>query len=276
MRNDGSGAGARVLRTGLYRNGKQEQKTGTENGKQERKTGMQEWKAGTGENMLGNKRGRRLEIDAKDYVVFDLETTGISPSCDEVIEISGIQVRNGKVTDEFTSLVNPGRPIPYGASRVNGITDDMVAGAPPFVNVLKSFLEFAGDDILVGHNIHSFDMLFLFRDAKRFWGQVPGNDYIDTLSMARKYLPQLAHHRLVDLAAFYGISAEGAHRALNDCRMNQRVFECLAKEITVSAGGSEKQRLCPRCGQILKLRSGRFGQFWGCSGYPGCRYTENI
>lgn len=226
--------------------------------------------------MLGNKRGRKIETYISDYVVFDLETTGISSSYDEVIEISGIKVRDGQAIDEYTSLVNPGRPIPGAASQVNGITDDMVRNAPFFPEVLMEFLEFLGEDVLVGHNIHSFDMRFIYRDAQKYYGKVPGNDYIDTLSVARNYLPQLSHHRLVDLASFYHISIAGAHRALNDCRMNQQVYENLAKEMETAGKRRTGMKICPRCGQIMKMRKGRYGQFWGCGGYPNCRYTENI
>ena len=85
--------------------------------------------------------GNLLNTYVADYVVFDLETTGISPKTDEVVEISAVKVEHGKVTDEFSTLVNPKRRIPYGASRVNGITDDMVAEAPFFEQVLEEFLE---------------------------------------------------------------------------------------------------------------------------------------
>jgi len=136
-------------------------------------------------------------------------------------------------------------------------------------------MEFVGDMVLVGHNIHSFDMKFICRDSVEFFGQTIGNDYIDTLFMARKYLPTLPHHTLTDLARYYSISTRGAHRALNDCRMNQQVFEKLALEAAASPQASEEERICPKCGSELKLRSGRFGEFWGCTGYPGCRYTEN-
>lgn len=98
----------------------------------------------------------RLNLYAKDYVVFDLETTGLSPETDEIIEISGIKVRNGQVDSDFSTLVNPGRPIPYSATNINGITDEMVRNAPMLKEALENFLDFAGEDILVGHNIHSF------------------------------------------------------------------------------------------------------------------------
>lgn len=226
--------------------------------------------------MLGNQKGKRLGKYIEDYVVFDLETTGISAQWDEVIEISGLKVRNGKIVEEFQSLVNPGRPIPKRASLVNGITDDMVQDAPPFSLVLADFLNFVENDVLVGHNIHSFDMKFIYRDAERFLGQLPDNDYIDTLPLARQCVSGLSHHRLVDLASHYQISQDGAHRALNDCRMNQQIFERLGAELRERQGGDSGLRTCARCGQVMVRRKGRYGEFWGCSGFPNCRNTEKI
>ena len=180
--------------------------------------------------------GNLLNTYVADYVVFDLETTGISPKTDEVVEISAVKVEHGKVTDEFSTLVNPKRRIPYGASRVNGITDDMVAEAPFFEQVLEEFLEFIEGFVLVGQNIARFDMNFLYRDVEKYFERSLPNDYIDTLQMARRELPNLEHHRLTDLAEYYGISAEGAHRALNDCRMNQQVFEKMGNPVYKKQG----------------------------------------
>lgn len=207
------------------------------------------------------------------YVVFDLETTGISCVNDEVVEISAIKVDNHKAVSEYTTLVNPKCAIPYDASQVNGITDDMVKDAPVFETALADFLAFVGDYVLVGHNIHTFDMKFIYRDCKRYFGKMPGNDYVDTLNLSRACLPQLRHHRLGDIAGYYGISTKGAHRALNDCRMNQAVYECLGKEIGRNPSLMKK---CPKCGGLMKKRNGKFGMFWGCGGYPACRYTENL
>ena len=226
--------------------------------------------------MLSRKPGKKLNTYVSDYVVFDLETTGVSCNSDDVVEISAIKVIGGEVVDEFTTLVNPGRPIPYHASEVNGITDDMVKDSPFFEEVLFDFLEFIGDSVLVGHNIHTFDIKFLYRDAERFWGETIGNDYIDTLQIARIYLPQLSHYKLVDLAKHYGISTVGAHRALNDCRMNQIVFEQLAKEMVNPSEDAKAVKKCPKCGNVLRKRKGRYGEFWGCMSYPGCTYTRNI
>lgn len=226
--------------------------------------------------MLSRKPGKKLNIYVPDYVIFDLETTGISSVYDEVVEISAVKVQNSQVVEEFTALVNPGVPIPPQASAVNGITDEMVAVCPGFEEVFSQFLDFVQDAVLVGHNIHSFDMKFLYRDAERFWGETLGNDYIDTLQISRMYLPALGRHRLTDLASHYGIATEGAHRALNDCRMNQQVFENLGREIAKSSTKGNAAKICPRCGSFMQKRNGKYGTFWGCTGYPACRYTENL
>lgn len=225
--------------------------------------------------MLSRLPGKKLTGYCSDYIVFDLETTGTSPNADDIIEISAVKVKNGAVVGEFTRLVNPGRPIPYQASMVNGITDDMVKDAPMFDEVFDEFLEFIGDFVLVGHNIHCFDMKFLYRYAKVIYGKTLDNDYIDTVPMAKKYLPQMAHHRLTDLASHYGIKTDGAHRALYDCQMNQQVFELLHKEMENPSNQVLGEK-CPKCGSDLKLRNGVYGEFWGCMGFPNCRYTKNV
>lgn len=225
--------------------------------------------------MLGDKRGTKRNQYVTDYVVFDLETTGISTVNDAVVEISAVRVKGGRITDEFSTLVNPEMPIPYRASKVNHIYDDMVADAPLFEQALAEFDAFIEDRILVGHNIHTFDMKFLWRDAERYFGKTIGNDYIDTLPLARQCLPQLSGYKLTDLASNYHISIDGAHRALADCGMNQKIFEKLGAELA-SRKSEGNLKTCPRCGQLLKKRSGRYGEFWGCTGYPACRYTENI
>lgn len=185
--------------------------------------------------MFSNKLGQKLNEYVPNYCVFDLETTGTSYKSDAIIEISAVKVINGKVVDEFTTLVNPERQIPWYATNVNGITDDMVEDAPTIDDALARFLDFVGDMVLVGHNIHTFDMKFICRDSYSIWGQNVGNDYIDTLPLSRKYLPQLSNHKLTDLAKYYGIDCDGAHRALFDCKMNQEVFEYLGEEIVNSS-----------------------------------------
>ena len=231
--------------------------------------------------MERQKKGRRLTSYRPDYVVFDLETTGLSPVTDQIVEISAVKVKGGVVEDTFSTLVNPGRPIPAAASQVNGITDAMVADAPALKAVWGQFLAFIGDETLVGHNIHSFDMKFLNAAMQKFHRRDLGNDYIDTLYMARSCMKHLPRHRLVDLAACFRISTEGAHRALNDCMMNQKCFEEMGRRMAgMEAAGSGMHRemaaeVCPRCGGELVKRNGRYGPFYGCGNYPRCRYTRD-
>lgn len=228
--------------------------------------------------MEKQKKGKRLSAYQPDYVVFDLETTGLSPATDQIIEISAVKVKGGRIKDTFSTLVNPGRHIPASASQVNGITDGMVADAPGLKDVLKRFLVFIGGDTLVGHNIHSFDMKFLNAAMQEFYQKDLENDYIDTLYMARNCLKELARHRLVDLAAHFRISTQGAHRALNDCMMNQKCFEEMGKRMAAAGPGQSREpaaEVCPRCGGELVMRNGRYGPFYGCGNYPRCRYTRD-
>ena len=225
---------------------------------------------------LSNTPGNKLNNYVPDYVVFDLETTGIHPSFDQVVEISAIKVTGGFVDSEFSMLVNPLMHIPYNASAVNHITDSMVADSPTFDVAFQEFLDFIGDSVLVGHNIQLFDLKFLYRDAKKFWGKNLGNDYVDTLPLSRKYLPELKHHTLLDLAKHYNITIKDAHRALGDCRMNQRIYESLREDMENPSDGAKAVLTCPKCGNVLRKKNGKFGPFYGCAGYPDCRYTRNI
>lgn len=226
--------------------------------------------------MKHRNKGKRLASFIGDYVVFDLETTGINQETDAIIEISAVKVRNHEVIEEFSTLVNPGRRIPKAATAVNGITDDMVEDAPDISTAMREFLNFIGESVLVGHNIHTFDTNFAYDAALDSLGRELTNDYIDTLYMARRCLPELSHHKLTDISAHFCIETEGAHRALCDCRMNQRCYEEMGKLMQTKNIQEEKVQNCPQCGNELVLRNGKYGMFYGCSGYPGCRFTKNV
>lgn len=224
--------------------------------------------------MLSNCAGKLVNRYPDDYVVFDLETTGLETESDSVIEISAIKVLDSNIAEEFSTLVNPGFHIPYTVSSVTGIMDDMVADSPSFDKAFSDFLGFAGDMVLVGHNIRNFDLKFLYRDAIKFWGKTVGNDYVDTLILSKACLPELDYHNLPSLASHYGISTKGAHRALNDCRMTQKLYEKLKQEIANPSPAALAVKKCPRCGNILKKRDGKYGEFYGCMSYPDCKYTQ--
>ena len=209
------------------------------------------------------------------FVVFDLETTGLSSSSDAIVEISALKVQDGEVIDEFSTLVNPCMHIPYFASCVNGITDDMVCDAPTIEEALEDFIEFIGDFDLVGHNIMRFDMQFIQRDAMRFFGKTLSNHTIDTLFLSRRYLSALSSHSLESLANHYDISYEGAHRALADCNITLQVYRNLLREMETLVKSVQCVEKCPRCGNALIKRNGKHGEFWGCASFPVCKFTKD-
>lgn len=226
--------------------------------------------------MTIRNKGKRLNGFFEDYVVFDLETTGINPERDAIIEISAIKVCGHKIVEEYTTLVNPQRPIPAGASAINGITDNMVTDAPDIKTAIAGFLAFVENNILVGHNIHTFDINFAYDAAWEFLGHELNNDYVDTLYMARRCLPKLSHHKLTDISEYFHIETKGAHRALADCIMNQKCYEEMGEILKNTENNEETDLQCPKCGGNLVKRKGKYGYFYGCEEFPRCRFTKNI
>ena len=159
-----------------------------------------------------------------DYVVLDLETTGLNPDSELIIEFAAIKVRNGRVTDTFQQLCDPGFPISPVITDITGISNEMVRFCPNPRQVLPDFLDFIGDDFVVGHNV-LFDVRFVVRSAEIF-----RNNYIDTMKIFRKLHSTLPHHRLSDMVEFYNKTNETAHRALSDCFATQACFEAMRTE----------------------------------------------
>lgn len=142
--------------------------------------------------------------------------------------------------------------------------------------VIEDFLKFIGDTVLVGHNIHSFDMNFIYDAAMNSLQKEIKNDYIDTLFLSRKCLPNLSHHKLTDISKYFEIDTTGAHRAMNDCIMNYKCFEEMGKLLAAEPleGKQQEEQICPQCGGELVKRKGQYGTFYGCSGFPSCRFTK--
>ena len=165
------------------------------------------------------------------YVIFDTETTGLSPHMgDRIIEIAAVRVVNGRVTDTFDELINPNRPLSPEAARVNGITEAMVKDAPTASVVIPQFLEFVGSDTLVAHNAE-FDMAFLAAEMRRLGLDPAGlSPALCTVELARKELPDLERHSLEHLIQHFEISVERRHRALDDVLATAQVFLRLHQE----------------------------------------------
>jgi DNA polymerase-3 subunit alpha (Gram-positive type) len=162
------------------------------------------------------------------YISIDLETTGLNPKLDRIIEIGVVKVVDGQIVDTFETLINPGRKLEERITDLTGITDADLADKPYMEDVLPELLAFVGDELpLLGHSI-LFDYSFLKKAAVdrklKFekWG-------IDTLKIARKYLPELEHRSLGYLCNFYQIPHK-AHRALNDAEATHLLYQRLCQE----------------------------------------------
>ncbi len=156
------------------------------------------------------------------YVVFDLETTGLSSIEDTIIEIGAVKVRDGEVTDHFSTFVNPKRPLTENIVKLTGITQSMVEKAPDLDTVLPDFLSFIGDAPLVAHNA-SFDMGFLEQGMRRR-DQVPDFTYVDTVALSRLLLPGLSKYRLNNVANALHIPLAHHHRAVDDAQATAEIF----------------------------------------------------
>ena len=150
-----------------------------------------------------------------EYVVFDIETTGLSVSNCKIIELAAVKMVEGKEIDRYSTFVDPHERIPYNIQQLTNITDEMVQGAPEVDEVLKQFVEFCGDAIVVAHNAR-FDIGFIQHNLKKLGMPEMENPVLDTLELARLLHPTMKNHRLNTLSDKYKVSLESHHRAIDD------------------------------------------------------------
>jgi DNA polymerase III subunit alpha, Gram-positive type len=181
------------------------------------------------------KENENIKIENKDknidktYCILDIETTGFDKDIDKITEIAVAKIKNGKIIEEFTTFVNPERPIPKQVQELTHITEDMVNDAPKICDVINKFVEFTKDTILVGHNIY-FDLSFLIKAANDNKLEIK-NKAIDTLTIAREIYESYKDHKLGTIAEYMNINLEGAHRAINDVRATVEVFNRMCKDL---------------------------------------------
>lgn len=159
----------------------------------------------------------------KTFVVFDLETTGLSPESDEIIEIGAVKIVDGLLKETFACFVKPSFPIPAEATAINNITNDMVKDAYSINQVFPDFYKFCEGATLVGHNAIDFDCKFVDNIAKKM-GYKMTDERMDTLIMSRAKLSHLKFHNLKTICGYLGIELIGAHRAVNDTIATAKVF----------------------------------------------------
>lgn len=179
-------------------------------------------------------KGKSLNEFPTDFCVLDLETTGLDPYFDEIIEVGIIKVRNNEIIDTYQSLIKPENTFTFEGKEcyidefieeLTGITNEMLEDAPILKDVFNNIENFIGNDIIVGHNIN-FDINFLYDFARENGFKEVSNDYWDSMKLARRILRDLKHHRLKDLAEFFDLNYEG-HRSLNDCETTLNIMKLL-------------------------------------------------
>ena len=169
--------------------------------------------------IVTESQGQSLQAS---YVVFDIETTGFSPDVNHIIEIGAVKVENGKITDRFSSFVNPQVPIPYRIEELTHINDSMVLDAPTVEVVLPQFLKFCEGCVMVAHNA-DFDVSFIKRKAANL-GMDFNPTYVDTVAMARFLLPSLNRFKLDTVAKAVGVNLDNHHRAVDDAACTAEIF----------------------------------------------------
>lgn len=198
--------------------------------------------------MVEREKGRSLLMIPADYTVIDIETTGFDSRVDYVIEVGCIKYREKKEVERYRSLIKPpknsnGRYIDEFMESNTGITNEMLEGAPLFDEIAMSLWKFLKGEMIVGHNVN-FDINFLydvFAEFNSTW--ILRNDYVDTLRLARRLLPDLEHHRLEDLDEYFEIGCTH-HRAISDCEITNivlRNFETIVEKEKITLTQTKKR-----------------------------------
>lgn len=169
-----------------------------------------------------------MKICNTEFVVFDVETTGLSAlDGDRIIEIAALKFKDGKIINQFHSLINPKRPMPPEATAINQITQEMLSAAPYAQDVLPGMIDFIAGACLVGHNVR-FDLGFLCYELSLMGRRLnDGTPVVDTLKMAKELIPYLSSYRLSYLANSLGISVGQTHRAMADVELTANVMKRL-------------------------------------------------
>lgn len=178
-------------------------------------------------SLINNNR-RNLNRFVDDYVLVDIETTGLSPVTDDIIEIGAIKVKNNKIIDKYNQLIKINKSLSPFITNLTGITNEMLRTGKMPSEVFKEFVNFVGEDVIIGHNVN-FDLGFLTNKCKKYIDYNLDNDYVDTMYLARRLVKDTANYKLGTLADYFNISYEGAHRGLKDVEITYEVYNCLRK-----------------------------------------------
>ena len=176
-----------------------------------------------------------IPVDKAEFCVVDLETTGLSPSYNNIIEIGIIKVSGLKIIDSYQSLVNPQRELPYYITQLTGITSDDVYNAPFFEDIANEVADFMSGHIIVGHNL-SFDKSFLRKEFEACGKDVLSQHDVCTLKLARRMYPMLKSKSLGSVCHHLGVHNMSAHRALGDAKVTARILIKMISELKENYG----------------------------------------
>ena len=163
-------------------------------------------------------------------VIFDIETTGLSPQSEEITEIGAVKIKNGEVIDTFSTFADPGKSIPPYIVELTGITDEMVKGAPKPEEAVAAFMDFCGSLPLIAHNAE-FDTGFI-REVLRRSGKNTSLQYLDTLALCRVLVPEKKSHKLDVMAKHFDVPNPKHHRAVNDAEVLAGIWKKLSEKLT--------------------------------------------
>lgn len=169
------------------------------------------------------------------YVIVDLETTGLSPIKNEIIEIGAIKVENNKIVDSLDILVKPENAVSSFITSLTGITNDMLIDAVEIKEALKIFIDFANNSMLIAHNAN-FDMGFLNNNLQKHFNYSLENRCLDTLALSRKYVKGIKNYKLETLANYFNVNYSGAHRSLKDCEITYEIYKKLVERYNKENG----------------------------------------
>ncbi len=182
---------------------------------------------------MNNLCRRKIRKGVMEFIALDLETTGTLPYVDHIIEIAAVLFKDRKAVDVFQTLVNPGIEISPEATRINGITDQMVQSQPAIEEVLESFAYFCSDYLIVAHNA-TFDFQFLKSVIEKHKSKAPLGEVLDTYSLAKKALPGLSNYKLGTLVRHLKIEYKTLHRAEQDARCCGQLFQSIIEKLKTS------------------------------------------
>ena len=183
-----------------------------------------------------------MNLSEATYVVFDVETTGLSAIYNDLIQVAASKMYKGNIIAEFDEFINPGHPLSAFTTELTGITDDHVKNAKPLVQVLKEFQEFCKDTVLVAHNA-SFDVGFMNANYERHGLPKISQPVIDTLEFARNLYPEYKRHGLGPLTKRFGVALEHHHMANYDAEATGRLLFIFIKEVAEKYGVTDLARL---------------------------------